>query len=98
MDRIRAHDGEGGLSTTIGLVAMAVGMGVLAVLLLIGMGTFTGGAGAPSAQSSIFSRSTTESQIKLCAEGRNSSYGDPPTPAQQAKCLNELAGQIAPGG
>jgi hypothetical protein len=98
MAGIRAHRGEGGFSTTVGLVAMAVGMGVLAVLLLIGMGTFTGGAGAPSAQSSILSRSTTESQIKLCAEGRSSSYGDPPTAAQQAKCLNELAGQISPGG
>ena len=56
-----------------------------------------GGGTAPGG-SSIISNSPAETQLKLCSEGRPSSYGDPPTPAQQAKCLDQLAGQIGGGG
>jgi hypothetical protein len=77
---------------------MVLALGLVAVLLLISMSGTTGGTGSPSASSSILSRAPAESQIKLCAEGRNSSYGDPPTAAQQAKCLNDLAGQISGAG
>lgn len=77
---------------------MVLALGLVAVLLLISMSGTTGGTGSPSASWSILSRAPAESQIKLCAEGRNSSYGDPPTAAQQAKCLNDLAGQISGAG
>jgi hypothetical protein len=77
---------------------MAVSLLVVAVLLLFSMNAFGGGSGATTGNSSILSRSSTESQIKLCAEGRDSSYGSPPSSAQQAKCLDELAGQISGGG
>jgi hypothetical protein len=79
---------------------MAAGMVILAVLLLFSMHEFGGGTATtgPSASPSILSRSPAENQIKLCAEGRASSYGNPPSPAQQGKCVRELAGEIAGGG
>ncbi len=94
---------ENGFSTGVGLVAGAVGLLIVAVLLLFSMNEF-GGAGSPSAGgggtsagSSLFSRSSAESQIKLCAEGRASTYGDPPSSAQQAACVRQLLGQISGG-
>jgi len=78
---------------------MAISLVLVAVLLVFGLNASGGGAGAGAgagqAKGSILSDSSAETQIKLCAEGRDSSYGDPPTPAQQAQCTDELAGQIA---
>jgi hypothetical protein len=94
---------ECGFSTAAGLVAMAVSLLLVAVLLLFGLNGFggttspAGAGGGPSAGSSILSRSPAESQIKLCAEGRNSTYGAPPTAAQQARCVRELLGQVSGG-
>jgi hypothetical protein len=69
------------------------------VLALLGLGTFSSGSGgSESGSTGILSRSTTEEQIQLCAEGRDSSYGDPPSPAQQAACVNEIASQAGGGG
>jgi hypothetical protein len=74
----------------------------VAVLLLFSMNVFGGGSGggggADSANPSILSRSAAESQIKLCAEGRDSSYGRPPSSAQQAKCVRQLLGEVSGGG
>jgi len=87
--------GESGLSSGGGLVAIVAGLVLVAVLLLVGMNAFGGSGGGHG--SSILSSSTAESQLKLCSEGRDSTYGDPPSQAQQAKCLDQLAGQIAGG-
>ena len=95
---------QGGFSSGAGLVAMAAGMVIVAVLLLFSLNEFGSGSGSGSgsggttANPSILSRSTAENQIKLCAEGRDSRYGDPPSSAQQGKCVRELAGQISGGG
>ena len=88
---------QGGFSTGTGLLAMAATLALVAILLLFGMNAFSGagGGGAATNDTSILSRSSTESQIKLCAEGRDSSYGSPPSPAQQSKCLGQLAGEIS---
>ncbi len=79
---------------------MAISLGLVAMLLVVGLNAFSGsgaaGAGASGeAKTSILSQSSAETQNKLGADGRDSSYGDPPTPAQQAQCTDELAGQIA---
>jgi len=85
-----------GFSTGTGLLAMAVSLALVAILLLFGMNAFGGaGGGGANNSTSILSRSSAESQIKLCAEGRDSSYGSPPSPAQQSKCLDQLAGEIS---
>jgi hypothetical protein len=78
---------------------MAASLFLMAVLLLIGMNAFSGGTGstASSTNPSILSRSSAETQIKLCSEGRDSTYGRPPTSAQQAKCIRELLGEISGG-
>ena len=91
----RRRRGESGLSAGVGLVAMTIGLALVAVLFLLGTNVF-GGATAPGT-SSVISTSSAETQLKLCAEGRPSSYGDPPTQAQQAKCLDQLAGQLGGG-
>jgi hypothetical protein len=88
--------GDNGLSSGAGLVAIAAGLVLVAVLLVVGMNAFGGSGGAHG--SSILSSSTAESQLKLCSEGRDSTYGNPPSQVQQAKCLDQLAGQIAGGG
>jgi len=88
------------------LAAMAVGLLVVAVLLLFSLNEFggssavTGGAGGggASGQPSILSRSSAEAQIKLCAEGRDSTYGSPPSAAQQAKCVHQLLAEISVTG
>jgi uncharacterized membrane protein len=98
--------GQSGFATGAGLVAMVVSLLIVVALLLFGLNQFsgttassTGGTGGGSASGpSILSRSSAENQIKLCAEGRRSSYGDPPSPLQQAKCDRELAGQMAGSG
>jgi hypothetical protein len=79
---------------------MAVGLGLIAVLLVFSLNAFGGGSSGrvTTANSSILSQSSAENQIKFCAEGRDSSYGNPPSPAQQAKCMNELAKQVSGGG
>jgi hypothetical protein len=66
------------------------------VLLLIGMNTFSGGTGSSTSSTlpSILSHSSAETQIKLCSEGRDSTYGNPPSSAQQAKCVRELLGEV----
>jgi hypothetical protein len=97
------HRNERGFSSGVGLLAMAFGLIVMAVLILVGFNTFAGGGssgtgGTTSNSLSIVSHSSAESQIKLCAEGRDSSYGDPPSPTQQGKCASQLAGQISGGG
>jgi hypothetical protein len=78
---------------------MVVGLLLVAVLLLFSMNEFsTGTGGSTPAKLSILSRSSAENQVKLCSEGRDSSYGDPPSSAQQAKCVRELLGEISGGG
>ena len=91
---------EGGFSSSAGLISMAAGLLVMAVLLLFSMNVFSSGTGGAttSQNPSILSRSTAESQIKLCSEGRDSSYGSPPSSAQQAKCVRDLLGEISAGG
>jgi hypothetical protein len=90
--------GQGGFSSTAGLVAMAVSLLLVALLLVFslnvfgsgtGSGSGTGGGGG-SAAPSILSHSSAETQIKLCSEGRDSTYGSPPSAAQQAACIREL--------
>jgi hypothetical protein len=69
---------------------------IVLVLTLLSLGTFSGGSG--SGTTGILSNSNAEQQVKLCAEGRASSYGDPPSQAQQAACVNEIASQAGSGG
>jgi len=96
------HGRQCGFSSAVGLVAMSVGLVLVAVLLVLSLNGFGGaGAGAgggPASNPSILSRSSAETQIKLCAEGRDSRYGDPPSAAQQAKCVRDLLGEISAGG
>jgi len=92
----RGRHGEGGMSTGVSLVAMTVSLAIVAVLVLLSSGALSGGTSG--AKTSILSTSSAETQLKLCSEGRDSTYGDPPTPAQQAKCLDQLAGQIGGSG
>jgi hypothetical protein len=98
---------EDGFSTGVGLVAMALGLLVVAVLLLFSLNEFGGssavtgaggGGGGASGSPSILSRSSAEAQIKLCAEGRDSSYGSPPSAAQRAKCVRRLLAEISATG
>jgi len=91
---------QGGFSSVAGLVSMAVGLLLVAVLLLFSAGEFNGtsGSGSTPAKLSILSRSSAESQLKLCAEGRDSTYGSPPSSAQQAKCVRGLLGEVSAGG
>lgn len=95
--RLRRDDG--GFSTTVGLISMGASLLVVAVLLLLGMNTFSGGTGAGTSSKtpSILSRSPAETQIKLCSEGRDSTYGSPPSSAQQATCLRELLSEVGGG-
>jgi hypothetical protein len=95
----RTGRGHGGFSTTVGLISMAASLCVMAVLLLLGMNTFSGGAAsnASSHTPSILSQSSAETQIKLCSEGRDSTYGSPPSSAQQAKCVRDLLGEVSGG-
>jgi hypothetical protein len=99
---IPEHRGDNGFSSSVGLVAMAAGLIIVAVLLVMSLNVFGSGTAGPggggAANPSILSRSAAETQIKLCAEGRNSTYGDPPTPAQQATCVRHLLGQVSAGG
>lgn len=99
---IQGHGRQSGFSSSVGLVAMAGGMIVVAVLLVMSLNVFGGGGASPgggaAANPSILSRSSAETQIKLCVEGRNSTYGDPPSSAQQAKCVRDLLGEVAAGG
>ena len=88
---------------------MAVSLLLVAVILVFslngfglgsGAGSGTGtGAGAAGGSSSgtpsILSPSSAEHQIQLCSEGRDSTYGDPPTAAQQATCIHQLLGGIS---
>ncbi len=85
-----------GLSSTAGLIAVALSLLLVLILTLVGLGTFSGGSGSGS--TGILSNSKAEQQIQLCAEGRDSSYGDPPSQAQQAACVNEIADQAGGGG
>ncbi len=95
---------QSGFSSSVGLVAMAASMVVVAVLLVLSLNVFGSGSGTGSpggggaANPTIFSQSSAETQIKLCAEGRNSTYGNPPSSAQQAKCVRDLLGEISAGG
>jgi hypothetical protein len=95
---VRRGRDEGGFASGLGLVAMALGLLLVAILVLISFQTFGGTAGGhdpTSNDSSILSHSSEESQLKLCVEGRDSSYGNPPSPAQQGKCASQLAGQVS---
>jgi len=99
---IPGHRRQSGFSSSVGLVAMAAGMIIVAVLLVMSLNVFGSGTASPgggaAANPSILSRSSAETQIKLCAEGRNSTYGDPPRPAQQAKGVRDLLGEVSAGG
>jgi hypothetical protein len=84
---------------------MAAGLVIVALLLMLSTNVFGGGGGSsggagggPSASPAILSRSSAETQIKLCAEGRASTYGDPPSSAQQAICVRKLLGEVSGGG
>jgi|HubBroStandDraft_1064217.scaffolds.fasta_scaffold71642_2 hypothetical protein len=77
------------------LIGLALSLILVLILTLIGLKTFSGSSGSGSP--AIFSNSSTEQQIKLCAEGRDSSYGDPPSPAQQAACDEQIADQAGGG-
>jgi hypothetical protein len=86
-------------------VAMAIGLLVVAVLLLFSLNEFGGGhavtsagGGGGSGSPSILSRSAAETQIKLCAEGRDSTYGSPPSAAQQAVCVRKLLAEVSATG
>jgi hypothetical protein len=92
--RVGRHCDQSGFTTSTGLVATAVGLLLVSVLLLFGLDAF-GGGNASTGTTSIISRSHAESQLKLCAEGHDSTYGSPPSATQQATCLNELAGEIS---
>jgi hypothetical protein len=85
-----------GLSSTTGLIAVAVSLLLTLTLTLLSLGTFSGSSG--SGTTAIVSNSTAEHQVQLCAEGRDSSYGDPPSQAQQAACDSEIADQAGGGG
>jgi hypothetical protein len=78
------------------LIALVVSLLLVLILTLISLGSFSGGSGSGS--TGIFSHSNAEQQIKLCAEGRDSSYGDPPSQAQQAACVGEIADQAGGDG
>lgn len=78
------------------LIAVAVSLLLALILTLLSLGTFSGDSGSGS--TGILSNSNAEQQIKLCAEGRDSSYGDPPSQAQQAACVGEIANQAGGGG
>ena len=93
--------GEGGFSSGGGLVAAVVSLLLVAVLLMFSLNVFSGSngtAGSSPGSPSILSRSSAENQIKLCSEGRDSTYGDPPSNAQQAACIHMLLGEISSGG
>jgi hypothetical protein len=92
--------GESGFTSTVSLISMAVGVLLVAVLLVFSLGQFGGGAttGSAPAKLSILSSSAAETQLKLCSEGRDSTYGNPPTSAQQAKCVRALLGEVSGGG
>jgi hypothetical protein len=92
--RIERQCDQSGFTTGTGLVATAVSLLLVAVLLLFGLDAFGGGS-ASTGTTSILSRTHAESQLKLCAEGRDSTYGSPPSATEQATCLNELAGEIS---
>ena len=77
------------------LILLALSLLLVLVLTLLSLGTFSSGSG--SGTTGIFAKSNAEQQIQLCAEGRDSSYGDPPSPAQQAACVNEIASQAGGG-
>jgi hypothetical protein len=79
---------------------MAAGLVIVALLLVLSTNVFGGGGdgGGPSASPAILSRSSAETQIKLCAEGRDSTYGDPPSSAQQGICVRKLLGEVSGGG
>jgi hypothetical protein len=85
---------------------MAVSLLLVAVLLLFGIHEFSSGnspvggsaGGGASGNPSILSRSAAETQIKLCAEGRDSSYGNPPSSAQQAVCVRKLLAEVTATG
>ena len=91
----RGRSGEVGLSGVVGLVSIVASLAIVLVLTLLSVGAFSSskGGGAPS----VLSNSSTEQQLKLCVEGRPSSYGNPPSQAQQAACTSELAAQLGGG-
>jgi hypothetical protein len=97
----RLHCGEKGLSS-IGLISMMLGLLLMAVLLLYGTNEFSGGSSSggngTGSSHSMLSNSNVETQLKLCVEGRDSTYGSPPSPAQQASCIRQLLGQVAGSG
>jgi hypothetical protein len=101
--RHRHSPDQSGFSSTAGLVAMGVSLFLVTLLLVFSLNGFSGssggsgspgGGGGASATPSILSHSSAETQIKLCSEGRDSTYGDPPTPTQQSQCVRQLLGGI----
>ncbi len=103
--RSRPASDQDGFSSTAGLVAMAASLLLVAILLVFSLNVFGNGAGSGSGSAgaggggsgapSILSHSSAETQIKLCAEGRGSSYGNPPSAAQQAVCVRELLAGVS---
>jgi len=88
------HD-QSGLSGVGSVIALGVGLVIVALLTLVGTGTFS--SSSPGGGSSVLSNSRAEHQLQLCVEGRPSVYGDPPSPSQQAACTRQLAGQVGGG-
>jgi hypothetical protein len=74
-------------------------LAIVAVLTLTSLDVFDSGgsSNANSNSPSLFSNNKAEQQLQLCVEGRDSTYGSPPSPAIQAKCVSQLASQAAGG-
>jgi len=91
---------DGGFSTAVGLLSMAAGLVVVALLLVVSTTVFGGSSSSPgnANRPSLLSRSSAETQIELCAEGRPSTYGNPPAPAVRALCVRKILGQAGGAG
>jgi hypothetical protein len=83
-----------GLSS-VGVIAVVASLALVLVLTLMSTGAFTSSGPKEAGTTSVLSNSGSEQQLKLCVEGRHSSYGDPPSMAQQAACTRTLEGQLA---
>jgi hypothetical protein len=86
---------QAGLSGVAGMIVVGLSLVLVALLTLVGTGTFSSG---PGGGSPLLGHSQAEQQLQLCVEGRPSIYGNPPSASQQAACTRQLAGQVGGGG
>jgi hypothetical protein len=74
---------------------LAFSLLVVGALIYVGFTAFNpAGTGK---KPGIAGHTQSESQLHLCAEGKPSTYGNPPTQAQQSACISALADQAAGG-